>query len=521
MAATSGSADKAAVEVNNRESEVTIAPGTSQTTADLDIDIAEPLSEEATIKEPAVDDEKDFGAEDAPESSRTNTAEAVEVHEYKVYKRRWFGLVQLTLLNVIVSWDWLTFSPVASDAAAYFNTSESTINWLSTAFMFAFVFISPAVMYVLHFGPRPSMMTSAVLIFLGNWIRYAGTRSGMSSDGKTGGHFGVVMFGQILTGLAQPFVLAAPTRYSDMWFTNRGRIAATALTSLANPFGAALGQLIIPFWVYSAKDIPNMVLYVSIISTVCSVPSFFVFAKPPTPVAPSSETPKLSIIKSIQLLGRSVEFWLVFIPFSIYVGFFNSVSSLLNQMMLPYGYSDDEAGIGGAVLIVVGLVGAAITSPILDRTKQYILTFRICVPIIALSYLAFIWMPQTHDSGGLAGPYVVLAVLGAASFTLVPVAVEFLVEMTHPVSPEVTSALAWSGGQLLGGIFIIISDALRDGDDASPPQNMKKSLIFTAVVALVAVPFPLCLGLFGRKDNLQLRRVRSDMGVHNAPVSAA
>lgn len=26
-------------------------------------------------------------------------------HEYKVYKRRWFGLVQLTLLNIIVSWD--------------------------------------------------------------------------------------------------------------------------------------------------------------------------------------------------------------------------------------------------------------------------------------------------------------------------------------------------------------------------------------------------------------------------------
>ncbi len=25
--------------------------------------------------------------------------------EYKVYKRRWFGLVQLVLLNIVVSWD--------------------------------------------------------------------------------------------------------------------------------------------------------------------------------------------------------------------------------------------------------------------------------------------------------------------------------------------------------------------------------------------------------------------------------
>lgn len=218
----------------------------------------------------------------------------------------------------------------------------------------------------------------------------------------------------------------------------------------------------------------------------------------------------MELLKSISHISRSLEFWLVFLPFIVYVGFFNSISSLLNQIMLPYGYSDDQAGIAGAVLIVVGLVSSAITSPILDRTKKFVLTTKICVPVIAISYLVFIWMPQTHDSGGLAGPYVVLAILGAASFTLVPVAVEFLVEVTHPVSPEVTSTLAWSGGQLLGGIFIIVSDALRAGADGDPPSNMKKSLIFSAVVALVVVPLPLCLGLFGRSQQVKLRRVQSD-----------
>ncbi|CAK7565606.1 MAG: hypothetical protein SEPTF4163_003528 [Sporothrix epigloea] len=430
--------------------------------------------------------------------------------EYRVYKRRWFGLLQLMLLNIIVSWDWLTFSPVVSDAAFFFKTSESTINWLSTAFLFSFVSMTPVAIYVLHFGPRPSMILSAVLLFLGNWIRYAGTRSGVAKDGLTGGHFGVVMFGQILTGLAQPLVLAAPARFSDLWFTNQGRVAATALTSLANPFGAALGQLIVPFWVNSSKDIPNMVLYVSIISTICCVPSFFVHDKPPTPVAPSAETPKMALSASIRHVSRSVEFWLVFIPFAVYVGSFNSISSLLNQFMLPYGYTDDEAGIAGAVLIVVGLVSSAITSPILDRTKKFVVTTKVCVPVIALSYLVFIWMPQTHNSAGLAGPYFVLALMGAASFTLVPVAVEFLVEVTHPVSPEMTSTLSWSGGQLLGGIFIIVSDALRSNKDANPPQNMKWALVFQAVIALAVMPLPLCLGLFGRGERVGLRRVQSD-----------
>ncbi|KAK4134852.1 MFS general substrate transporter [Trichocladium antarcticum] len=425
--------------------------------------------------------------------------------EYKVYKRRWFGLVQLTLLNIIVSWDWLTFSPVAGHAARYFNTNETTINWLSTAFLFAFTFITPVVIYVLHMGPKPSIVTAAALILLGNWIRFVGSRA--SSEGQ----FGVVMFGQILTGLAQPFVLAAPTRYSDIWFTNRGRVAATALTSLANPFGAALGQLIIPFWVKGPDDISKMVLYVSIISTICAVPAFLIPAAPPTPVAPSGDTPKMSLRASARILFGHVEFWLLFLPFAVYVGLFNSISSLLNQVMLPHGYNDEEAGIAGAMLIVVGLVTSAVTSPLIDRTKSYLLAVRVAVPLIALSYLVFVWMPGTRaGGGGVAGPYVVMALLGSSSFSLVPVVVEYLVELTHPISPSVTSTLAWSGGQVLGGIFIVVSGALKAGPEADPPRNMKNALIFHAVVGLAVVPLPLCLGLFGRGEKLRLRRVQSD-----------
>jgi MFS transporter, FLVCR family, MFS-domain-containing protein 7 len=156
---------------------------------------------------------------------------------------------------------WLTFAPVSSNAALYYNVSETAINWLSTAFMFSFVFIFPLTIRILHMGPKHSIVTAASLILVGNWIRYAGSYAAREG----GGLFGVVMFGQILTGLAQPFVLAAPTRYSDLWFTTRGRVAATAAATLANPLGAALGQLINPFWVNAPADVSRMVLYVAIL----------------------------------------------------------------------------------------------------------------------------------------------------------------------------------------------------------------------------------------------------------------
>ncbi|KAL8864801.1 MAG: hypothetical protein Q9174_007215, partial [Haloplaca sp. 1 TL-2023] len=152
-----------------------------------------------------------------------------EAPVYRVYKRRWFGLMQLVLMNIIVSWDvslysslkrpsswltrdtqWLSFSPVANTAAEYFNTTSSIINWLSTAFLFAFVVAAPFTIYALHRGgPRLALITSSLLILFGNWIRYAGTRASPP-------RFGVTMFGQILIGLAQPFVLSAPTHYSAL-----------------------------------------------------------------------------------------------------------------------------------------------------------------------------------------------------------------------------------------------------------------------------------------------------------------
>ncbi|KAF5024304.1 hypothetical protein F66182_3634 [Fusarium sp. NRRL 66182] len=445
------------------------------------------------------------------ENSQTGEAEAEaeqdgSIHqgtstEYRTYKRRWFGLAQLTLMNIIVSWDWMTYAPVASHAAEYYDVRESTINWISTAFFLAFVAVFPISIAILHRGPKLAFMTAAVLILIGNWIRYAG------STKSSGGSIAYAMAGEIIIGFAQPFILAAPTRYSDLWFTNRGRVAATALTSLANPFGAAFGQLITPLMVEKPGDVSSMVLYISIISTVCAAPAFLVPAKPPSPVGPAAETPKLSLRESVKVLTGSLELWLILLPFAVFVGFFNSISSLLNQMLTPYGFSDDEAGIGGAVLIVVGLVAAAISSPIMDRTKSFLFVIKILVPLIGISYLIFIWMPETRT---VAGPYVVLAILGASSFSLVPVALEFLIELSHPLSPEVTSTVAWAGGQLFGAIFIIVSDALRTGNDASPPKHMKGALIFQAVVALAVVPLPLCLGLFGRQDKMMLRRIRSD-----------
>ncbi|CAG8924541.1 unnamed protein product [Penicillium salamii] len=427
---------------------------------------------------------------------------------YRVYKRRFWGLAQLVLLNIVVSWDWLTFSSISTTAAEYFDVSESAINWMSTGYLFAFGFVSPLVIWILNKGgPKPAIVITASLLLVGNWLRYAGTRA-------NGGIYGLAMFGQILIGFAQPFCLCAPTRYSELWFSDRGRTSATAVASLANPLGAALGQLVDAEWASKPSDIPNMVLYISIISSVAAIPSFFLPASPPTPASASSAEPHTPLGVAVRQLTTTWEFWQILIPFAVYVGFFNSVSSLLNQILSPYNFSETEAGIAGAILIVVGLVTAAIIAPITDRYKHYLGSIRVLVPIVAATYIGLIFSPSS--AAGIAPSYVVMALLGASSFALLPVVLEYLAEITYPLSPEIGSTICWTGGQLLGACFILIQDALKAGDDARPPGNMRNSLIFAAVVAGVAAPFALTIGLF---RVVQRRRLEVDRGVELEQVS--
>lgn len=211
----------------------------------------------------------------------------------------------------------------------------------------------------------------------------------------------------------------------------------------------------------------------------------------------------------MDLLLRTPPFWALGIAFAIYVALFNSFSSLLNQILSPYNFSEEEAGITGALLIIVGLVTSAISSPLVDRLpvggRGRIRVIKCLVPLVAVGYLIFVFAPGTR---AVAAPYAIAAILGASSFSLVPIALEELVHVTSPASPEISSTLCWTGGQLLGALFILIEDVLQGGPltpgqtryeggdllKGEPEGSMLRALVFQAIVAWAAVPLVMMLG---------------------------
>ena len=103
---------------------------------------------------------------DSPESETNGTALEVDDSTtiYRVYKRRWFGVAIIMLLNIVSSWrytnpfefcltlfSWIAFAPVAGITRDYFNLSSTTpVNWLSTVVLFVYCIVSPLTAYIFH-----------------------------------------------------------------------------------------------------------------------------------------------------------------------------------------------------------------------------------------------------------------------------------------------------------------------------------------------------------------------------------
>lgn len=75
--------------------------------------------------------------------------------------------------------------------------------------------------------------------------------------------------------------------------------------------------------------------------------------------------------------------------FGILCGLASALTTLLTQIVNPYGISVDDAGFLGAAFIIAGLVGAVITGVFIDKTGRHKIVLKVYVPIVGAAYLAF------------------------------------------------------------------------------------------------------------------------------------
>ncbi|KDN49828.1 hypothetical protein RSAG8_01893, partial [Rhizoctonia solani AG-8 WAC10335] len=304
--------------------------------------------------------------------------------QYRLYKRRWVGLLGICILNIIASVGLTWFPSIAVTASEEFGISLERINWLSNC------------NNVVYFPV--SCFIGTTLMFIAAWVRYAGTASSLSSDGK----FALLLLAQILLAFGQPWFQVLGPKYSELWFDLKGRTTSTTLIALSNPIGSAVGHLVAPF----CPTVRSSVLILAISTTVLLPSALLIQRAPPIPPTYSGSRPSPPPSQVLRaLLGRSrqgeatmvlrerTDAVIITLSFGSLVAAFTAVSVLLAQAIAPYGYDSGAAGIMGAVSILSGVVGAIIASPIFDRylTHHLGMASKIIVPILSACYIGFIW----------------------------------------------------------------------------------------------------------------------------------
>lgn len=104
------------------------------------------------------------------------------------------------------------------------------------------------------------------------------------------------------------------------------------------------------------------------------------------------------------------------------------------------------------------------------------------VVIMTLWYLAFVRVASLNDIGGL---YILRRIIGASPSSCIPIILEFLVETSPLVGPEVTTTSGWAGCYLP-------ADAMNAGANRMPSGNTSTYPILQAAPAIAVPPAISC-----------------------------
>jgi len=364
---------------------------------------------------------------------------------YTLYPKRWVVLVVFMLINLAIQLLWISYAPINGAAAEYYGVSELQIGFLAMSFMVAFIPLSIPVSWLIDtIGFKFAVSIGAILMGI------SGIARGLAAD-----HYSLVLISTIGLAAAQPFLLNSWTKAAANWFGPKERATAVGLVILANLVGTAVGMVLPPSLI--GMGIANMQLAFGGFAALTAI-LFIVFAgdKPTSPPCPPEMEERSLMLAGLKHAIRQPGFWLYAAIWFLGMGVFNGISTWVEGIIKPRGFSAMDAGTMGAMLILGGLVGAVAIPAISDKTGKRVLFIRIGM---FLSIPGLIGLTLTHL------PWLLFTSSFIFGFFLIstsPVGMQYVAEVTYPTPEGTSNGLIQLIGQA-SVVFVYIMEALRTG----------------------------------------------------------
>ncbi len=393
---------------------------------------------------------------------------------YRVYGYRWVVLAAVMFVNLTIQMLWIAFAPITSLASSYYGVSDLAIGFLAMSFMIVFVVVSlPAAWVIDTRGFRVAVGFGSVLAAAGGVLR-----------GLAGADYTLVLLATIAIAVAQPFLLNAWTKMPAHWFDRRQRATAVGLTTLASMLGIAVGMALTPP-LAEALSIPTVQLVYGGLAAAAAV--FFVLVareRPATPPGPPGEDERVLMLDGLRHALRVRPFLLMLLVAFIVMSTFNGVTTWVEQIIKPRGFSPTEAGTMGALMLVAGVIGAVVLSALSDRSGR-----RVRYMIIALAASIPGILGVTFASSALL-LYAFAALLGFFLVAVLPIGMQYAAEVANPTPEGTSTGLIQLCGQV-SVVSVYVMEALRTGDGSFwVSLVLASALIAVMAVLLSRLPDP-------------------------------
>ncbi len=353
---------------------------------------------------------------------------------------RWLVLSAWGFVAALSQLLWLNYAPILTAVQAKYQVNEVTAGLLILVFPLVYVLLSiPAGNYIDKYGYRKGIGLGVVIMTIFCWFRT------LDQD------FTFLLIAQTGIAVAQPLIINGISKLVLDWFDKEHEAIATGLGTMAMFIGMAVGMAATPPLVQAYGFHGSNIAYA--LATTLSAILFYFFVK---------KNPDTANSEQEVFHGKLIEFFKnknllkLFVLSFLGLGFFNGLTTWLELILAPHGINSEQAGIAGGVLILGGIVGAAIVPAFSDHFKKR-------KPFLLLSVLmATLTVYPLCNGISYSSVLVFSAIQG---FFFLP-AFSLLLEMCSEIvgkshAAAATGILMLTGN--LGGVVVVIAMELVKG----------------------------------------------------------
>ena len=383
----------------------------------------------------------------------------------KIYGYRWVILAVFMFVNLTMQMLWIAYAPITGLAASYYDVSDLQIGMLSMVFMIAFIPLSIPVSWLIDtYGFRLTVSIGSLIMGV-----FAVAR------GLAGDNYSMVMICSIGIAAAQPFLLNAWTTIPAKWFAIEERATAVGLITLANLVGTGVGMVATPILVEGGMPIAQVqLIYGSIAAFSALLFVLLTREEPPTPPCKPGEEVRALMLDGLKHAFTVKSFWIYLFVSFVGLGIFNGVTTWVENIIRPRGFTPTDAGTLGALMLIGGVLGAVVIPPFSDKSHKrqpfILMGVLLAIPgLLGLIYARSLWLL-----------FVSAFEMGFFLVSVNPIGMQYASEITQPTPEGTSNGLIQLFGQV-SVVFVYIMEGMKTADGSFTP-----SLILAVGLLLVS-----------------------------------